>query len=220
VSFLDVINGRQPLLRSTSRRNNIATIEQDYASLASKGGGPFYLNSECSNVRFDRQELDPTYHAIEPRGLNEEALKSLMRDRDKSSARICFVTMFVPILGGAKADIICSFPFPVNRIWIASKSSAEVSNSLYLSLEPLFKYPPAGNPAGSSVTPNGSEHWFDMSYYAQGTNHLGKMLHLEHYVQVVYFTVGFENGGNVTFTVAGSNGEVIDTMAAQMGVAI
>jgi hypothetical protein len=59
-----------------------------------------------------------------------------------------------------------------------------------------------------------------MSYYAQGSNHLGKMLHLEHYVQTVYFTVGFENGGNVTFTVAGSNGEVIDTMAAQMGVAI
>ncbi len=126
--------------------------------------------------------------------------------------QICFVQIKKVALGGAKGDLICKFQFPVRSIWIASKDSAHLTDSLFLHFIPLGnKY------AGNSITPTGGEPWIDMTYSAAaGQTYNGKFLKFSAPVSQVYFDCGQEaGGGDYVFTVAGSNDvEIMTTTGA------
>lgn len=117
-------------------KQRIASVEQDYALLASRGGGEHYITGRGS--RFSRECGDPGYSAIEPDpdSYSPQAIHALMGDRNPVDLE--FVTVNVTAAGGnVGRDIAVIFGRPWMFFMIASITNAAKGVALFVHLAPL-----------------------------------------------------------------------------------
>lgn len=207
MSIIDIIEGRQPFFKPTMRQR-LSTVDQDYALLASKGGGPFYLNRGC-NDRFQR-ETGPIFDDIAaPRdSLHQDALDVLLQDRQNQSARDTnYLHYSTPQVGNAQSDVPFDLPYPCDCFWLSSINAA--ANTVFLHLNPLGK---VYNGAGILAFITGNEEWYQLSaaQTVSGPPYFG-VLSLPSKSTRIYLDVGKENGGVTTLTIGCSDKPVLLT---------
>ena len=147
--------------------------------------------------------------------LNDPALEECV----VGQPRVDFQIIRKIALGGAKADVPINFSFPVSKIWIASKDTAHLTDSLYFHFVPLNKgvlYAASGN----SINPTGVEQWYDMTLSPAGNlTFFGKVLKFRTPFTTGFFDIGQEAGGtDYNICIAGADGDVVELFANNLGV--
>lgn len=132
------------------------------------------------------------------------------RSRGYVSPLVSFTTVVNPT-GAAIGDLKLTLPFPARSIIVVSTRNANLSDSLFLSFQPLNLMGTPTIPTGSiGITPVGNENWLPLCNFsatAKSKIGLGWLFEDELAVQTLYLQMGQENGGaaNVPITFAISN---------------
>lgn len=114
-----------------------------------------------------------------------------------SGPNVFFLHIVGQVVGGAQFDLPFKLPFPCNTFFMAS--TAQVTNSLFLSLMPTRR----NNQTGSgAITMLGSEEWFPMNAVPLAGTNYWAMLRFSDPTQQIYISMGTESGAPNIVTIA------------------
>jgi len=211
-----VIAGRAPLLKSTSMRQRITSIDQDYAELASKGGGRHYITT-CEQNNY-RRELGASIEDVAaPRdSISQEYIDALLVNRNTARSEHTFLHAHLAILGGAVCDVPFSCPPDTTFIMVVSITQASQSNTLYFSFDPTGIFPNGRNPAGSGIAPKGTEEWIPFHFNSVASQgKMGTVLKFSRPFDHFFIAMGFENGADCDITFLVGNDYVFSQLQQQ-----